>query len=95
VGRRDEIHAAAIEQSTRCGIASTTMANIAEAAGLSRSARYQYFCNKADIFASAFVAVFEPGEERPDRSVDRRRRQLNVGGRGGSSDQDPPAAHAR
>ena len=35
------------------------MANIAEAAGMSRPALYQYFRNKGDIYASAFVALFE------------------------------------
>ncbi len=35
------------------------MANIADAAGMSRPALYQYFTDKADIFASAFVAIFE------------------------------------
>ena len=35
------------------------MANIAEAAGMSRPALYQYFRDKMDIFESAFVALFE------------------------------------
>ncbi len=35
------------------------MANIAEAAGMSRPALYQYFRNKSDIYASAFVALFD------------------------------------
>ena len=63
-GRHREIHAAAIEQFTIHGIAGTSMANIAEAAGLSRPALYQYFSNKADIFASAFVAVYEEHAEQ-------------------------------
>lgn len=63
-GRHNEIHAAAIEQFTLRGIAGTSMANIAEAAGMSRPALYQYFRDKADIFASAFVAVFEQHAER-------------------------------
>ena len=62
-GRHNEIHAAAIEQFTLRGIAGTSMANIAEAAGMSRPALYQYFRNKTDIFASAFVAVFEEHAE--------------------------------
>jgi AcrR family transcriptional regulator len=57
--RHRTIHAAAIEQFTLRGIAGTSMANIAEAAGMSRPALYQYFRNKADIYASAFVALFE------------------------------------
>lgn len=35
------------------------MANIAEAAGMSRPALYQYFRDKDDIFESAFVVLFE------------------------------------
>lgn len=35
------------------------MANIADAAGMSRPALYQYFRNKGDIFASAFMALIE------------------------------------
>ena len=62
--RHRAIHAAAIEQFTLRGIAGTSMANIAEAAGMSRPALYQYFDDKADIFASAFLAVFEEHAER-------------------------------
>lgn len=35
------------------------MARIAEAAGMSRPALYQYFGDKDEIFASAFVGLFE------------------------------------
>ena len=35
------------------------MANIADAAGMSRPALYQYFRDKNDIFTSAFVALFD------------------------------------
>lgn len=35
------------------------MAAIAEAAGMSRPALYQYFRNKGDIFSSAFIALLE------------------------------------
>ncbi len=57
--KRSAIHAAAIEEFSSRGIAGTSMANIAAAAGMSRPALYQYFTNKNDIFASAFVALFE------------------------------------
>ncbi len=57
--RRSVIHAAAIAQFSERGFAGTSMANIADAAGMSRPALYQYFRNKRDIFASAFVALFE------------------------------------
>jgi AcrR family transcriptional regulator len=57
--RRRAIHAAAVAQFSERGFAATSMANIAEAVGMSRPALYQYFRNKVDIFASAFVALFD------------------------------------
>lgn len=42
------------------------MSDIAESAGVSRPALYQYFTNKEDIFAAAFAGVFE---ERVDQAV--------------------------
>ena len=57
--QRRVIHAAAIAQFSERGFAATSMADIANAAGMSRPALYQYFRNKRDIFASAFVAIFE------------------------------------
>ena len=56
--QRRAIHAAAIAQFSEQGFAATSMANIADAAGMSRPALYQYFRNKGDIYASAFVALF-------------------------------------
>lgn len=56
--QRRAIHAAAIGQFSERGFSKTSMADIADAAGMSRPALYQYFRNKADIFASAFVALF-------------------------------------
>ena len=57
--RRAAIREAAVEQFFARGYAATSMANIAEAAGVSRPAVYQYFADKEDVFASAFTAVFE------------------------------------
>lgn len=57
--KRAVINAAAIDQFSERGFAGTSMANIADAAGMSRPALYQYFRNKGDIFASAFVALFD------------------------------------
>ena len=57
--RRTGIHAAAVTVFSAQGFSATSMADIAEAAGVSRPALYQYFDNKADIFRSAFVALFD------------------------------------
>lgn len=57
--QRRAIHAAAIAEFSGRGFSGTSMANIADAAGMSRPALYQYFRNKGDIFASAFVALFD------------------------------------
>jgi len=62
--QRRTIHAAAIAQFSARGFAATSMADIANAAGMSRPALYQYFRNKRDIFASAFVAIFEDHVDR-------------------------------
>ena len=62
--QRRTIHAAAIAQFSERGFAATSMADIANAAGMSRPALYQYFRNKRDIFASAFVTIFEDHVDR-------------------------------
>lgn len=62
--QRRAIHAAAIAQFSAHGFAATSMADIASASGMSRPALYQYFRNKRDIFASAFVAIFEDHVDR-------------------------------
>lgn len=62
--RRVAIHEAAIAEFSVHGIRRASMARIAEGAGVSRPALYQYFANKDEIFASAFVALFEAHVER-------------------------------
>lgn len=57
--RRAVIHAAAIREFCSRGFAGTSMANIADAARISRPGLYEYFDNKADIFASAFEALVD------------------------------------
>ncbi len=57
--RRQAIERAAIAAFADRGFSATSMAHIAEAAGVSRPALYQYFRNKGDIFASAMTAVLE------------------------------------
>ena len=64
LARRAAILAAAIDQFSHRGVAGTSMANIAQAAGVSRPALYQYFADKEEIFASAFVGLFEQLVER-------------------------------
>lgn len=57
--RRDAIHTAAVSEFSARGFAATSMANIADAVGISRPALYQYFRNKGDIFASSFTALLD------------------------------------
>ena len=58
------IQEAAIDRFSENGFAGTSMADIADAAGMSRPALYQYFRNKEDIFASAFIHLFDVQVER-------------------------------
>jgi AcrR family transcriptional regulator len=62
--KRRIIHAAAIDRFSAQGFSGTSMADIADAAGMSRPALYQYFRNKEDIFASAFVHLFDVQVDR-------------------------------
>lgn len=68
--KRAAINAAAIDQFSQRGYAGTSMANIADAAAMSRPALYQYFRNKGDIFASAFVALFDDCVDRALAGLD-------------------------
>ena len=57
----DEIATIALELFDRHGYSATTMEQVAEAAGVSRSTLFRYFPNKADLLAKtqdAFVAEF-------------------------------------
>lgn len=62
--RRATIQSAAIREFSARGFTGTSMANIADAAGMSRPALYQYFENKAAIFAAAFAALMEDAVDR-------------------------------
>ena len=64
--RRADIRDAAIVEFMRRGYAATSMAHIAESAGVSRPALYQYFSDKEDVFTAAFAGVFE---ERVDAAI--------------------------
>jgi TetR/AcrR family transcriptional regulator len=68
--QRRMIHAAAVASFSARGFAATSMADIASAAGMSRPALYQYFQNKRDIFASAFVALFDDHVDRALEALD-------------------------
>ena len=50
------------------------MADLADAAGMSRPALYQYFENKGDIFASSFEALMDACVDRASRRLRRRAR---------------------
>lgn len=62
--KRAAIHTAAVAEFSQRGLAGTSMANIAHAAGMSRPALYQYFENKGDIFSSAFAALMQDHADR-------------------------------
>lgn len=57
--RLESIRRAAIGVFTERGYTGTSMANIAEAAGVSRPALYQYFRNREDVFRSALGMVLD------------------------------------
>lgn len=56
--RRATIGRAALAAFSERGLAKTSMAAIAERAGISRPALYQYFANKGDIFRFTMRSVF-------------------------------------
>ncbi len=56
--RRATIHTAAIAVFAENGFGATSMARIADRAGMSRPALYQYFDNKEDIFRSTLDNAF-------------------------------------
>ncbi|MGA0862668.1 MAG: helix-turn-helix domain-containing protein [Ilumatobacteraceae bacterium] len=57
--RIEEILRASIPLFAQRGYRKTSMANIADAAGVSRPALYQYFTDRADLFAAAYVLLLE------------------------------------
>lgn len=57
--RRDQIARAAVEQFSRRGIHSTSMANIIEASGLSAGAIYTHFASKDEVITYAARSVIE------------------------------------
>lgn len=62
--KRALIASAAIDVFSARGFSRTSMSHIAEQAGMSRPALYQYFENKGDIFACAFAALVEQAADR-------------------------------
>ncbi len=67
--KRAVIHRAAVAEFSARGFAGTSMANIADAAGMSRPALYQYFRNKTDIFSSAFVGLLSDHADEALRAL--------------------------
>ncbi len=57
--RVEQILRASIPLFAARGYRGTSMANIADAAGVSRPALYQYFADRSDLFASAYRLLFE------------------------------------
>jgi AcrR family transcriptional regulator len=68
--KRALIASAAIDVFSARGFSRTSMAHIAEQAGMSRPALYQYFENKGDIFACAFAALVEQAADRALAALD-------------------------
>ncbi len=69
--RRATIQAAGIAVFAENGFAATSMANIADRAGMSRPALYQYFENKEDIFRSALGDAFSTALDAAQVELDR------------------------
>lgn len=65
--RVNEILRASVPVFAQRGYRQTSMANIAEAAGVSRPALYQYFTDRADLFAAAFSLLLN---ENTDAALD-------------------------
>lgn len=57
--RIEDILRASIPLFAERGYRKTSMAHVAEAAGMSRPALYQYFTNRSDLFAAAYVLLLE------------------------------------
>jgi AcrR family transcriptional regulator len=57
--RTEEILRASIPLFAERGYRKTSMADIADAVGVSRPALYQYFTDRADLFAAAYVLLLE------------------------------------
>jgi len=57
--KKQEILIAAMKVFARKGVASTKMADVAEAAGIGKGTIYEYFKSKDDIFAEAFGHFIE------------------------------------
>ena len=62
--KRALIASAAIDVFSARGFARTSMSHIADQAGMSRPALYQYFENKGDIFACAYTTLVEQAADR-------------------------------
>lgn len=69
MSQRDEIVRASMEPFTRLGFARVTMADIAQAAGLTRSALYHYFPNKEAVFQALSASLSDQVEAAVNQAV--------------------------
>ena len=62
--KRNAILDAALGKFAAYGFARTAMADIAEAAGMSRPALYQHFANKEDIFRAMLARILDDAADK-------------------------------
>ncbi len=68
--RIEAVRRAAVPVFAAQGFAATSMADLAEAAGVSRPALYQWFANRADVFRAAFGAVLDDAADAAVAALD-------------------------
>lgn len=68
--RIEQIRRAAIPVFATKGFRATSMADLADAAGLSRPALYQYFANRGDVFRAAMTAILDDAADAALAALD-------------------------
>lgn len=68
--KRARILDAALAKFAAYGVARTSMADVAEGAGMSRPALYQYYANKDDIFRAMLERVLDEAADRAIAALD-------------------------
>ena len=69
--KRGRILDAALAKFSAYGVARTSMADVAEGAGMSRPALYQYYANKDDIFRAMLERILNTAADRAIAELDR------------------------